>query len=118
MPTFVNLTPHALNVERDGMPNLIIPASGEIARVATHRVSCGTIHPSAIAVEMPSFGDVEGLPDPVDGTYYIVSGMVLSAVQHRADVFAPGELVRDESGRVTGCRGLSCTMAFKERVDG
>lgn len=27
MPTFVNLTPHALNVERAGMPNLIIPAT-------------------------------------------------------------------------------------------
>lgn len=113
MPTFVNLTPHALNVERAGMPNLIIPASGEIARVATYRVSCGKLHPSGIAVEMPSFGEVEGLPDPQLDTYYIVSGMVLSAVQHRADVFAPGELVRDESGRVTGCRGLSCTMAFK-----
>ena len=117
MPIFVNLTPHALNVERAGMPNLIIPASGDVARVATNRVSCGTIHPS-VTVEMPSFGEVEGLPEQSDDIVYIVSGMVLSAVQHRADVFAPGELVRDESGRVTGCRGLSCTMAFKERVDG
>ena len=114
MPVFVNLTPHALNVERPNMPNLIIPPSGDVARVETHRVPCGTIGAGRIPVELSVLSDVTGLPEPADDTVYIVSGMVLDRVQHRADVFAPGQLVRDEAGRVAGCRGLSCTEAYAD----
>lgn len=114
MPVFVNLTPHALNIERPDMPNLIIPASGDVARVETHRVPCGTIGANGIPVELSVLSDVTGLPEPSDGTYYIVSGMVLDRVQHRADVFAPGQLLRDDAGRVSGCRGLSCTEAYAD----
>jgi hypothetical protein len=32
--------------------------------------------------------------------------MVLSACQGRKDLLAPGELVRDEAGKPTGCRGF------------
>ena len=113
MPVFVNLTPHALNVERAGMSNLIIPPSGDVARVATHRVACGTIG-AGIPVELSVLSDVTGLPEPQPDTYYIVSGMVLDRVQNRVDVFAPGELVRDGAGRVSGCRGLSCTEAYAD----
>lgn len=113
MPVFVNLTPHALNIERPDMPNLIIPPSGDVARVATDRVSCGTIG-SGIPVELSVLSDVTGLPEPADDTVYIVSGMVLDRVQNRMDVFAPGALVRDSAGRVAGCRGLSCTEAYAD----
>lgn len=114
MPVFVNLTPHAVNVERPDMPNLIIPPSGDVARVETHRVPCGTIGVGGIPVELSVLSDVTGLPEPQPDTYYIVSGMVLDRVQTRPDVFAPGQLVRDQDGRVVGCRGLSCTEAYAD----
>ena len=113
MPVFVNLTPHALNIERPDMPNLIIPPSGDVARVATDRVSCGTIG-AGIPVELSVLSDVTGLPEPQTDTYYFVCGLVLDRVQHRVDVFAPGELVRDGAGRVSGCRGVACTEAYAE----
>jgi len=42
----------------------------------------------------------------VEGTLYVVSGLVRAAVPERTDVASPGELVRDALGVVTGCRGL------------
>jgi hypothetical protein len=53
------------------------------------------------------FGEVEGLPEPAEGVLYVVSMLVRQAVPERTDVASPGELVRDEQGRVIGCRGLN-----------
>jgi hypothetical protein len=55
------------------------------------------------------YGNVEGLPSPRDGVIYIVSGMVASAAP-RDDVFSPGELERDEGGRVVGCLNLRASV--------
>ena len=55
------------------------------------------------------YGDIEGLPPESAGTVYLVSRLVLDALQGtRSDVFAPGQAVRDETGKVIGCRGFSC----------
>ncbi|RME25645.1 MAG: hypothetical protein D6800_07370, partial [Candidatus Zixiibacteriota bacterium] len=56
-----------------------------------------------------ALGDVEGLPDPQDGTVYLVSSMVLSAVRGRRDVVAPDTgptAIRDETGRITAVTRL------------
>lgn len=107
----INLTPHRLDiVDADG--NVVsVPPSGQVARVAQTREQRGTI--DGLAVTYSTFGQVEGLPEPQDGVIYVVSGLVLAAVPDRADVFAPGEAVRDSEGRVIGARGLSCTRAYK-----
>ena len=56
-----------------------------------------------------TFGSVTGLPDPSPGVNYIVSGMVLDALQGaRFDVYAPGPLLRDENGQPIGCVGIRC----------
>lgn len=106
-----NLTPHELNIFSDDGKVVSIPPSGQVARVAQTREQRGTI--DGLAVTYSTFGDVEGLPDPQDGVIYVVSGLVLSAVPDRTDVFAPGEAVRDGEGRVIGARGLSCTPAYR-----
>jgi hypothetical protein len=43
---------------------------------------------------------------------------VLQAVPDRADVFAPGPAIRDESGRVVGADGLSATPAYTPADEG
>lgn len=106
-----NLTPHELNIFSDDGKVVSIPPSGRVARVAQTREQRGTI--DGLAVTYSTFGDVEELPEPQDGVIYVVSGLVLSAVPDRADVFAPGEAVRDDAGRVIGARGLSCTPAYR-----
>jgi len=107
---YVNLTPHAINIYRSATDSnpLVIPPSGALARCAEQRDSLPEL-PDGIPVSRASFGAVEGLPAPVEGTNYIVSGLVLAALagSGRNDVFAPGQAVRNETGQVVGCLGLS-----------
>jgi hypothetical protein len=97
----VNLTPHRLNIHTDGGLR-VLPSDG-LARVASVNTDADPIED--IPTVRTTRGEVTGLPDPIDGVIYIVSGMVASAAP-RADVFSPGDLVRDDSGRPIGCKGL------------
>ena len=102
---FVNLTPHAIDVVvHEGSAAISIPASGAVARVAQSSDLVGEI--AGIPVFQNSYGDVEGIPAPQDGTVYIVSAMAAQAVRGRDDVLVPGPAVRDADGRIIGCNGL------------
>lgn len=103
---FVNLTPHAINIE--GGPE--IPPSGMVARCAEVREQRRGI--DGLEITLAWYGEVTGLPPAESGVAYIVSSLVLAAVPHREDVFAPGPAVRDEQGRIVACKGLSCTPAY------
>lgn len=50
-----------------------------------------------LPVEEVVYGEIEGLPEPQEGTFYIVSGLVAAAAarEGRKDCLAPGGLVRD-----------------------
>jgi len=105
--TFVNLTPHAVVVVCNGAKHTF-PASGDVARVGVTttdvRVVCG------INISQTTVSDtVDGLPDPVIGTYYIVSAMVRThpSVAWRKDVLSPAGLVRDADGNVVGASGFT-----------
>ena len=107
--TLVNLTPHAINfVDGAGNAVLAIEPSGTIARVSTKTVELWRyeVEGGEIPVTATQFGNVEGLPAPEEGTIYIVSSLVAQRVPDRADVFIPNESVRDERGRIVGCRSL------------
>lgn len=77
---FVNLTPHTI-VLNDGREFL----SEGIARVSA------SFTEFVDDVCCQQFGEVTGLPEPVEGTRYIVSALVLSAAKAagRTDVVAP-----------------------------
>lgn len=100
---FLNLTPHCINVvTASGEELFSIPASGSLARCIEQVEAAGSVE--GVPLVRKSFGSVEGLPEPVDGVLYIVSGLVLSALAgSRSDVVAPGNPVRDDSGRIIGC---------------
>jgi hypothetical protein len=99
----INLTPHAISLN-DGTT---FPPSGRVARVAADLQQVGEI--DGIPVYRQVFGDVEGLPVEIPGTMYIVSGMVLAAVD-RSDCVAPAtgsrETVRDEAGHIVSVPGF------------
>ncbi len=105
----INLTPHALNIHTDCNGVINLPPSGDVARVSMSSKPNGFLPCNDSSVGIPlfktSYGEVNGLPDPVDGIAYVVSGMVSASVS-RADVFSPGDLIRDESGKPVGCKGL------------
>lgn len=101
---FVNLTPHEVRVFlEEGVSTRLAP-SGQIARVLATTSDAG--HFGNVPLVKTSFGEVSGLPDSEKGTLYIVSAMVRMALPSRKDLASPGDLVRDESGNVIGCRNL------------
>ena len=75
---FINLTPHNITLN-DGT---IYPASGIVARVSSVYVDKGN------GFYTVDFGDIVNLPEPVNHTFYIVSGLVANAT-NRPDVIAP-----------------------------
>ena len=102
--TFVNLTPHEITfIFADGN-ELVIPPSGNIARVSVKTEKVDEV--DGIPVTTSVFGEVEGLPEPKEGTAYLVSSLVAQRVQGRDDVFIPSDSVRDSEGRIFGCRSL------------
>lgn len=102
----VNLTPHILNIFRaDGSEVKLVPEG--LARVSSTREHVRTV--DGIAIYRTSFGEVEGLPEPQEGVFFITSLVVKQAARKlgRWDVLSPGDLIRDEAGQPIGCDGLN-----------
>lgn len=97
---FVNLTPH--NVTING---LTLEPAGPAPRVNTIEVSTTII--DGIEVVDVAYGDIDYLPPRAEDTWYIVSKMCADAAPDRDDLLYPGSLVRDEGGRIIGCRHLA-----------
>lgn len=82
---FINLTPHTITINNGTQYH----PSGKVARVANKfsNFCCG--------ISKVFYGEIEGLPEPEDGVYYIVSAMVLAANndepvwKRRGDLVAP-----------------------------
>lgn len=102
----INLTPHAVNLIASEA--ITLPPSGVVARCAVERTQVGTIEVDGIEIPVnkTSFGEVTGLPKPVEGIIYIVSALVAQAAK-RDDVLMVDDTVRDEQGRIIGARALA-----------
>lgn len=106
MKKIINLTPHSIVFFDDaGNKVLTVEPSGQIARVSVTREKIGDIN--GIPVNQTRFGKVENLPEPQEGTIFIVSALTAQAVPEREDVFITDDAVRDEQGRIIGCRALA-----------
>jgi hypothetical protein len=84
---FINLTPHDLNIA-----GLTVPPSGRVARVAVLQEPVGRLEVQGrpIPVVSQTYGEIEGLPEPVPGVSYLVSNVVRTVLGiERPDVLAP-----------------------------
>lgn len=104
-----NYTPHPVTIIHGDGTTTTYPSEG-IARVTCNSKVVGTLN--GVPLTQPSYGKIEGLPDPEPGVFLIVSRMIQMAAQHeaakdpakfRGDLLVPGGQVRDEEGRVIGC---------------
>lgn len=125
----INLTPHAISIMAGEFvfdaaakcyrvpagaiapaPALIIESTG-IARCAVQDTDLPALDVDGTPVPCcgVTFGAIEGLPAPVDGTIYIVSAIVANAgrAQGRTDLAVPARMVRDEAGHILGCLALA-----------
>ena len=94
----LNLTPHAITIQRPDGTRVTFEPSGSLARVSTVEVVVGEYN--GIPVVTRTTGDAQGLPE--EGTPCIVSAMVASAVPGRKGVYAPdsGPTAIREAGQV------------------
>lgn len=113
----INLTPHAINIfDGDKMVNKVEP-SGLIARVKENKKQFDIIEIESLKIPLneKEFGDISvekdgksfPFPKKEEGVIYIVSALVAQALPDRDDIFIPDDVVRDDSGRIIGCRALA-----------
>ena len=110
--TIINMTPHSINLINDGT-NIVIPPDGRTIRVTSHVSKIGEINNipifsttyDKVVVVMPD-GEVVDLPEQNAETRYIVSAIAAQALKKfgRNDILIINDAVRDENGRIIGCR--------------
>ena len=104
----LNLTPHAIVVRVAG-EDIVIPPSGQVARVVVKIDQAGefNLNGKSVPVVSRQVGDVVGVP--TDGTPCIVSSMVLEQCKGMHNVFAPdtgSTAIRDEKGYIVAVTQL------------
>ena len=104
-----NLTPHDVVVVREDGSTLVYKPEPTPARVDVCLEAVES--DSEFPMFSESYGKVVGLPKSEYGTVLIVSGLVCSAMPNRFDLVHPVGLVRDNEGRVVGCKGLCAPNA-------
>lgn len=106
MICIINATPHDVNiVGENGQVVRTYAASGICPRCSVSREAVDEI--DGIRINRTVFGDIVGLPEYVEGTYYIVSAIVANAAKGRQDLLITDDAVRDDKGRVIGCKALA-----------
>lgn len=100
----INLTPHTIHLIVNSKV-VSVPPSGVVARVQMTTTVVSRID-DGIPLVRSSPGNVIDLPEPCEGTLFLVSALVRVACPNRSDIASPGDLVRDAEGLVVGCKTL------------
>lgn len=95
----INCTPHEVKLNNGET----FPISGNIARVSS------TFEEAEKGFFKVAYGQVTGLPDEQEDTFYIVSSMVANATS-RKDVIVPAtghpECIRNDKGQIVSVPGF------------
>ena len=123
MIEIINLTPHAvalyshsdceevtqgnfktLVLKEGAKPKCTYPSSG-VARASTVKAEVRNLLLGDLLVPVNAtiYGEPEGLPEPVEDRYYIVSAITAQAAKDRKDLLIVDSTVRDSEGRICGC---------------
>lgn len=106
----VNYTPHLVSIYREeGLLNL--PSVG-LARVKETILEQRLVH--GVAIRTTHYGDVTGLPDPVEGTVFIVSKMVFDQ-SHRTDLAYPTDFERNDDGSIAYANAIVVSRSFYDK---
>ena len=82
----------------------MFPSEG-VARASATKNEVGQLEIAglAVAIEATTYGEVENLPQPQEGTYYVVSALTAQAAKGRTDLLVVGTTVRNAEGQIVGC---------------
>jgi hypothetical protein len=105
----VNCTPHDVNLITESGNIIVFKRSGIIPRLLEQQKIISSIDINGIEINIvkKSFLEPEGLPEPQENTFYIVSALVAGACKNRDDLVVPNDVIRDEEGRIVGCKNLA-----------
>lgn len=106
---FINLTPHTVNIfNAEGLEIMTVPSTG-VARSTERRKDIAPI--LGVDIAEIEYGDVVNLPEPEEGVYYIVSIITADQIYihtgRHEDILITGTPIRNASGAIIGCTGLS-----------
>ena len=107
--TIINLTPHPINIiDEEGNIIKVFESAG-VARATQEDAEIGTLE--GIPIIETEFGELIGLPEYSQGTYYIVSAITAKAAslsgRNTRDLFLTGKTVRNSDGQIIGCQALA-----------
>jgi len=98
----VNLTSHDIY---DVVGKNWYPATNQVAKVTYTEKTLAIFNGTPIIEYV--YSEPVGLPEPEEGTLYIVSSVVLNAMKgKRDDLISPAKIVRDTRGVPIGCQGF------------
>ena len=105
----INLTPHEVSIV-DEAGNVIRTFRSEgVARATQTTELVGEI--DGVRITKSVFGSPVNLPEYCDGVFLIVSMLTVNAAKQFGrrvdDLLVTNEAVRDETGRIIGCRSLA-----------
>jgi hypothetical protein len=127
MTKVINLTPHKVdilqstnNTANPGPQNWRVSKSFEKsenpARVKIHEIPRVSKVDGIAISETFASTNVENLPEPEAGVYYIVSRQVMEAKPERDDLLIVNGSVRDDNGKIIGVTGFARVVKPKEWV--
>jgi hypothetical protein len=100
----VNLTPHTVNITLKNNRIISYSSSG-VARIKYDVETIGEL--DGIPITRQKFLATVGLPEPKEGTIYIVSRTVAENNSDRSDLFIVNGKVYDDKNNCMGCTSLS-----------
>jgi len=101
-----NYTPHDIKLFLSNGETDVLKPEG-LARCTFETKKVGNLELGLPIYEIKC-GEVYGLPEEQEGTYYIVSRTVAEECKgKRNDLFVPADTVRDEKGNIIGCKGVA-----------
>ena len=101
-----NTTPHPINLITPIGSEIRIPGAQKPLRLKEEREVIGDIAPGIMINKVKYSPEGVELPAPSEGVYYIVSAVVAARLP-REDFLITDEAVRDEEGRIIGCRAFA-----------
>lgn len=105
----VNLTPHEVTVFDDNDVVIKTYPSAGLARASQANTPVDNI--DGVLVVSTSYGEVTGLPEPTEGTVFIVSFITVNAARAHGrttdDLLVTSSPVRNDRGQVIGCRAFA-----------
>lgn len=107
----VNLTPHDITIQMaDSRRSFTIAPSGVVARCKTEYDTVAQVVAGGDSFNIREryFNEPQDLPDPQEGTLYIVSRIVAEAMAGvRNDLLMVDGTIRDPNGRIIGCEAFA-----------